>query len=82
MMIDNFLNGLYGLFVYLVSTVLTAIADFLLAIPVPDFVSSSSASFVGFAGYLANFFHLPYLVSVVMSAYTLRFIIRRIPIIG
>ena len=54
-------------------------------IPVPDFVSSAQGYLNGVPGnvvWLLNLFAVPEGLAMVMSALVLRFVLRRIPLIG
>jgi hypothetical protein len=55
------------------------------AIPVPSFFGSA-ANYVGsmppLVAYLSSGFEIPYGLGVIISAWLLRFILRRIPLIG
>lgn len=65
--------------------VLGGLQDAVNAIPVPSFFSSA-ASYVGqippLVAYLASGMEVPYGLGVITSAWLLRFILRRIPLIG
>jgi len=54
------------------------------AIPVPDWVSNADNVLQGDSGFLfwLDLFNVPEGITIVLSAYGLRFLIRRIPIIG
>ncbi|MES9961689.1 MAG: hypothetical protein ABW089_14760 [Sedimenticola sp.] len=65
--------------------VLDAAASVIEAIPVPAFVNQAGNSLgqIGAdVGYWIGPFELDYALTVILSAYTLRFIIRRLPIVG
>lgn len=69
----------------LFSEVMDGLASFLEWIPVPSFISQASGAFGGIPGqvmYFASLFELNFGITVVLAAYSLRFIIRRIPLIG
>lgn len=64
---------------------LDGLATVLESIPVPDFVSTASGAFSSIPGnvlFFANFFALGEGIAMVLSAYAVRFLIRRIPLIG
>lgn len=64
---------------------LDALAALVESIPVPDFVSQASAALSSIGGnvlFFAEKFAVPEGVAMVLSAYVLRFLIRRIPFIG
>lgn len=55
------------------------------AIPVPDWVWGAGAAFAALPNSVAYFsgaLHLAEGITIVLGAYTIRFLIRRIPIIG
>lgn len=55
------------------------------AIPVPDFLMGASAAFSGIPSgvlYFASYLHIGTGFAMIMSAYVLRFTLRRIPFIG
>ena len=71
------------LFVYLYEGILNGLLGALNAIPVPDFLQSiGSLSLPPSVIYFSNAFQLPVGISIVVSAYILRFLIRRLPVIG
>lgn len=64
---------------------LDGLASVLEAIPVPDFVSTATGAFSSIPGnvlFFANYFAVGEGIAMVLSAYALRFLIRRIPLIG
>lgn len=64
---------------------LDALASFVEAIPPPDFLVDASAAFSGISGNIAFFaskLAVAEGLAMVLSAYVLRFILRRIPFIG
>jgi hypothetical protein len=64
---------------------LDALAGVLEAIPVPDFVATADGAFSAIPAnvlFFAQYFALGEGIAMIISAYTLRFLIRRIPIIG
>ena len=71
------------LFVYLFEGVLNAVLAVVSAIPVPGFLQSvGSLSLPDGVVFFANAFQLHVGIGIVVAAYTLRFLIRRIPVIG
>lgn len=55
------------------------------AIPVPDWVSSASSGLSNIPPgvvFFADFLQLPAGIAIILSAYGIRFLIRRIPVIG
>lgn len=66
-------------------SILAALAAVLEAIPVPDFISTAQGYFNGVGGnvlWVLNLFAVPQGMAMVMSALILRFLVRRIPLIG
>ena len=69
----------------LYSSSMSGVADFIHAIPVPDFMHQASGAFAGIPQtvmYFASAFELAFGVQVVLAALSLRFALRRIPFIG
>lgn len=69
----------------LYSSAMSGIADFIHALPVPDFMNEAAGAFAGIPQtvmYFASAFELAFGVQVVLSALSLRFALRRIPFIG
>lgn len=65
--------------------VLAALAAIITAIPVPSWMSGASgavASIPDGVAYLIGTMHLADGCTIMISAYTLRFLIRRLPIVG
>jgi len=70
---------------WIVQSILEALANVINSIPVPDFVSSAPGLFLQVpAGvwWFASVAQLDVGIPMVFGAYALRFLIRRIPIIG
>lgn len=64
---------------------LDALASAIEAIPVPDFVANAGGWFGGIPAtviYLGQFFAVAEGLAMIMSALVLRFVLRRIPLIG
>lgn len=79
----HLLDGLEDMVLWLLEMLLNAAAFALEAIPVPDWVSSvDSVTLPSSVVFFTSLFQLPFGLTVVASAYTLRFLIRRIPLIG
>jgi hypothetical protein len=73
------------LFIYFFSLILNGLASFLELIPVPDFLNNLTGSEFDLPPsitYFAVMLNMHYGIGIVVSAYVLRFILRRIPIIG
>lgn len=67
------------------SAVMDGIASFINAIPVPSFMQDAAGAFAGIPSsvmYFASAFELGFGVKIVLAALVLRFILRRIPLIG
>lgn len=70
-------------FLWVYESVVLAFADLISSIPLPDFMNQiSSYRLPDVVAWAAEPFQLGTGVSIIASAYTLRFIIRRIPVIG
>lgn len=85
----EFLNRIRDFFIWLYDYVLDKLFDgiitMLSAIPVPSFLTDMTAkasAISGMAGYYLNVFEIGSGVGIILSAYLIRFIIRRIPVIG
>ena len=71
------------IFLYVLDSILSGVASLIEAIPVPSFLQNvGSVSIPPTVLYFADPLELSYGTSVVVSAYTLRFVIRRLPVIG
>jgi hypothetical protein len=78
-------NEFLYVFKWLWHELLTALLAVLSAIPVPAWLSGASAAFANIAPGVAFFlqaFEVPAGIAIVLGAYVIRFIIRRIPLIG
>jgi hypothetical protein len=65
--------------------VLDAAASLIEAIPVPSFMANLGDLFAGISpgmAYFVNDLHLGAGVTMVLSAYVIRFLIRRLPVVG
>lgn len=85
----DFFTYLYDLARYGVFLIITSFTDGVLAfvanIPRPEFFTTIDSSFcdaLGDVGYFASQIAIVPPLAIIISAYTLRFIIRRIPLIG
>lgn len=88
-MLDEFAAWLKDLLLWvplkLWETLLAALSAVLNAIPAPDFVSNAGGYFGSIPAqviWVLNLFAVPEGVAMILGALTLRFIVRRIPIIG
>lgn len=69
----------------LFAALLDGLASLIEAIPVPEFVQQAESSLSGISGnvlFFAEKFAIPEGIAMVLSAYVLRFLLRRIPLIG
>ena len=87
--INTALQWLKDFFVWLAQwvwdTILDGLLEVLQAIPVPDFVNQANGAFASISGnilFFANKFALGEGITMILAAYGIRFLIRRIPIIG
>lgn len=72
-----------SIFIYMYDVVLQSIAALFISFPAPDFLLSvSTLTLPSSVIYLANIFAVPEGLAIIVSASTLSFIIRRIPVIG
>jgi len=72
-------------FEWLWQTLLGAFITVLNAIPVPSWLSSAPSvvgSIPGSVAFFLQAFEIPTGLAIILGAYTIRFIIRRIPLIG
>lgn len=82
---DWFVDIVQSLFQWLFDGVLSALASLVEAIPVPGWLQSGAGLFSGISSDIAWFasaVNLSFGLTVVVSAYGIRFLIRRIPVIG
>ena len=76
-------DEIYLLLVDLYASVLGGVVLMLSAIPAPSFLTSlGSLSIPSSVLFFADVFEVNYGLGIVVSAYTIRFLIRRIPVIG
>ena len=69
--------------IWLFDSLLNAIALLFESIPVPDFFSQATTYTIPpSVSWAATAFNLPAGIAIIVTAYTARFILRRIPIIG
>lgn len=70
-------------FVWILGTVLDAVAGIFSLLPVPDFMQNvQSYTLPDSMAYYASAFEIPFGVGVIVSAYGIRFLIRRLPVVG
>jgi hypothetical protein len=70
------------MFVGLYSAILSSVTDLVSSIPAPDFLTGTMPTIPASVLYFADLFMVPHGLLVIVSAYLLRFLIRRIPFIG
>lgn len=78
-------DALKDVIAWVASLVLDALAVILQAIPVPGWVASGQSAFNAIdpqVWYWLGPFNIPEGVGIILSAYGIRFLIRRIPIFG
>lgn len=87
--IQEFLTWIFDLVLWLpkklFSLFMDALASFFEAIPVPAFITNAGNFFQGIPDsflYFVNMFAVGEGIAMVIAAYILRFLIRRIPFIG
>lgn len=72
-----------ALFLNLFDSILGAFASVFEAIPVPDFLLNlGTFSLPTSVLFWTDLFHLPFGLTLIASAYTIRFITRRLPVVG
>jgi len=88
-LINQFMEWLWGMVkdfgLWLMGLVVDFIVALLNLIPVPEFLddlASNWGNLSGAVGYWLGPFEIGYGVSVCLSAYAARFVLRRLPIIG
>jgi len=82
---DAFIDFLKNLPEWLFSKLTDAFVSFFNSIPVPDFFATAANAFSSIPDsvvFFAQPFHIGAGVSMVLGAYLLRFIIRRLPVFG
>lgn len=65
--------------------ILDAFAGFFESLPVPEFIIQASSAFAGISGnilFFAQMFAVGEGITMILGAYVLRFVLRRIPLIG
>jgi hypothetical protein len=76
-------DELQSLSVWLYDAIMSGIASIYEAIPAPDFLlNANTLSIPSGVSWVVSMFQLDVGVSIVVSAYIARFILRRIPVIG
>jgi hypothetical protein len=78
-------NEFLYVFKWLWHELLTALAAVLSGIPVPAWLAGAAAAFSAVppgVAFFLNAFEVPAGISIILGAYTIRFVIRRVPLIG
>ena len=75
-------DELQAFFLWCYDGILSGLAALLEMIPVPDFLNSASIQLPPAVAFFADVLMLPEGLQVIATAYTARFILRRIPGIG
>lgn len=76
-------DELKSFFLWAYDGVISGFASMIEAIPVPDFLANMQTfSLPPGVAYFASAFEIPWGIAIVVTAYTARFILRRIPVIG
>jgi hypothetical protein len=72
-----------AIFIWIYDGILSAIATLFESIPVPDFLANlQSYELPSSIAWAANALNLPFGLGIIVTAYTARFILRRLPFIG
>lgn len=81
--ISGLIDSLYELIVTIWNSILSGLSSLIESIPAPDFLlSTGTISVHSGVAWGADIFQLGFGLQVIVSAYTLRFILKRIPGIG
>lgn len=80
--IDNVFTAAERFFTWAWSGVIESFASMLSLIPVPSFIENASLSIPSTMVWFTDALEVPFGLSVVVAAYTTRFLIRRLPVIG
>jgi hypothetical protein len=77
-------DSIKNFFLYIYESIILGVSDLFSLIPAPDFLENinSSLSIPSSVAFFAAPMQFQFGVGVIVSAYTIRFLIRRIPIIG
>lgn len=80
---DYLLDNLYRMANFIFGSILDGLAFIFNMLPVPEFMKDlPSYTLPPEVAYYAQYMQLEFGLSVIVIAYTLRFIIRRLPVIG
>jgi Protein of unknown function (DUF2523) len=83
--LDWLLGGLSAIFGWIYAELMFWLSTLLHAIPVPEWITTAGAAFSGIPPsvmWFAGFLQLGTGLSITITAYGIRFFIRRIPVIG
>lgn len=80
--IGNLFTGLIEFFSWILKALLGALVQILGWIPVPSFLTSNTFALPDGVMWFASALEVNTGLALVMSAYTLRFVLRRIPLFG
>lgn len=75
-------DSLQQLFIETIDVLLQGLSFVFSLIPAPDFLQNINIQFPETALFMIQIFEMPFGIAVVVSAYTFRFILRRIPGLG
>ena len=82
-LLDYILEQTKNLFQWFWEKIMGALASLIEIIPVPDFLLNlPSLVMPSGVSYFANVAEIPFGITIIVSAYTARFLLRRIPFIG
>ena len=84
-LIDDFLQFLIDLPLYLLDWIWAAFVGLLDSIPIASMVEQASSLFSAIPSsvwYFMNVFQVPLGITFVLTAYLIRFFIRRLPVVG
>lgn len=70
------------IFLNIFNSILEGLVYILSLIPVPDFLLNTSFTLPPSIAYYAQTFNISFGIGIIVSAYTFRFLLRRIPFIG
>lgn len=79
---DGILYYLQLVFLKIVNTVIDVVTATLDASGVASAITTINGAFSGALGFYAEFFHVPQAAAAMGSAYMIRFVIRRLPVVG
>lgn len=80
--LSGLIDTLLEMFQFVWGKILSALIAVLNLIPVPEWANNATLSIPASILWVANMFELTYGASVMVSAMTIRFVIRRLPVVG